>query len=179
MLSNTFDNTQSTLSNKVNEDFDKIDVPYWEQTPIHSVDDLPIPNPLQQQFYLYYKTQFLQNRYLDIGENSNYAFVLMFDLADDYKKHKKYALLKEQLDTLAQHYPIVTQHIHRVILNAVTIVNQENAANILKSYNGVHDQLCQWVRSNEIIEIQGIKLTRGNFYVGECFRLPDNVIKYK
>lgn len=152
-------------------------IPYWEHTYIYSVADLQAANHLQKQFYRYFKAQFLQGHYLDIEDNSNYAFVLMFDLAEDYKMHKDYVLLKQQLDTLAEKYPIVAQYINRALLNVVATVNQEDAEKALKSFDKSRGQLCQWIKSNEIIEVQGIKLTRGNFYVGECFRLPDSVIK--
>lgn len=152
-------------------------IPYWEHTYIYSVADLQTANHLQKQFYRYFKAQFLQGHYLDIEDNSNYAFVLMFDLAEDYKMHKDYVLLKQQLDTLAEKYPIVAQYINRALLNVVATVNQEDAEKALKSFDKSRGQLCQWIKSNEIIEVQGIKLTRGNFYVGECFCLPDSVLK--
>lgn len=152
-------------------------VPYWEHTYIYSVTDLQETNHIQKQFYHYFKAQFLQECYLDIEDNSNYAFVLMFDLADDYKKHKDYKLLKHQLDTLSENYPEVAGYINRVLLQAVTAVNQEEAEYALQSYDKSLGQLCRWVTSDEIIEVQGIKLTRGNFYIGECFRLPDNIIQ--
>ena len=56
------------------------DVPYWEHTYIYSVVDLQKANHQQRQFYRYFKAQFLKERYLDIDDNSNYVFVLMFDL---------------------------------------------------------------------------------------------------
>ncbi len=152
-------------------------VPYWEHTYIYSVVDLQKANHQQRQFYRYFKAQFLKERYLDIDDNSNYVFVLMFDLADDYKTHRNYELLKQQLNTLAEHYPIVASYINRAISQVVTTVNQENAENALQSYDKSRGQLCRWVKSNEVIEVQGIKLTRGNFYIGECFRLPDKIIR--
>jgi len=164
--------------NKIENDiFATIGIPYWEHTYIYSIDDLQAANHQQKQFYRYYKAQFLQGHYLDIEDNSNYAFVLMFDLADDYKNHKDYVLLKQQLDTLAEKYPIVAQYINKALLNVVATVKQEDAEKALKSFDKSRGQLCQWIKSNEIIEVQGIKLTRGNFYVGECFCLPDSVLK--
>lgn len=172
------DSTNLSKQNKIENDVcATAGVPYWEHTYIYSVDDLQAANHLQRQFYRYFKIQFLQGQYLDLEDNSNYAFVLMFDLADDYKNHKDYMLLKQQLDTLAENYPIVEQYTNRALLNVVSIVNQEDAEKALKFFDKSHGQLCQWIKSNEIIEVQGIKLTRGNFYIGECFCLPDSVLK--
>ena len=173
-----FDSTNLSKQHKIELDIcATTSVPHWEHTYIYSVDDLQSANHQQKQFYSYFKVQFLQGQYLDLEDNSNYAFVLMFDLAEDYKKHKDYMLLKQQFDTLAEKYPIVAQYINRTLLNVVSIINHEDAKKALKSFDKSHGQLCQWIKSNEIIEVQGIKLTRGNFYVGECFRLPDRVIK--
>ena len=178
IMSSIYDGTELSLQNKVDEDIcEPVVVPYWEHTYVYSVDDLQAANRLQRNFYRFFKEQFLKENYLDIDDNSNYAFVLMFDLAEDYKKHKNYALVKQQLDTLAVKYPVVIPYINRTLLNVVSFVNQENAENTLKSVDKSRGQLCKWIKSNEIVEVQGIKLTRGNFYVGECFRLPDNVIR--
>lgn len=151
--------------------------PYWEHTYVYSVADLQKANNQQRQFYYYFKAQFLKERYLDIEGNSNYAFVLMFDLADDYKKHKDYELLRQQLETLAENYPIVARYINRAISEVVTTVNQEEAKRSLQSYDKSRGQLCRWVTHGETIEVQGITLTRGNYYIGECFRLPDSIIR--
>ena len=152
-------------------------VPYWEHIYVYSVVDLQKANNLQRQFYYYFKAQFLKERYLDIEDNSNYAFVLMFDLADDYKKHKDYELLRQQLETLAENYPIVARYINRAISEVVATVNQEEAKRSLQSYDKSRGQLCRWVAHGETVEVQGIKLTRGNYYIGECFRLPDSIIR--
>lgn len=152
-------------------------VPYWEHTYIYSVADLQRANHLQKQFYHYFRAQFLKERYLDIKDNSNYAFILMFDIADDYKEHKDYDLLKHQLNTLAENYPVVARYINKAITQVVTTVKQEKSENVLRSYDKSRGQLCRWVTPNEAVEVQGVKLTRGNFYIGECFRLPDSIIR--
>lgn len=122
MTSSIYDGTELSLQNKVDEDIDEpVVVPYWKHTYIYSVDDLQAANHLQRHFYRFFKAQFLKENYLDIDDNSNYAFVLMFDLAEDYKKHKNYALVKQQLDTLAVEYPVVTPYINRTLLNVITV----------------------------------------------------------
>ncbi|MBP3355948.1 MAG: TerB N-terminal domain-containing protein [Rikenellaceae bacterium] len=173
-----FDRFRISRQNRYDDDVCPTEgVPYWEHTYVYSVVDLQKANNLQRQFYNYFKAQFLKERYLDIENNSNYAFVLMFDLADDYKKHKDYELLQQQLETLAENYPVVAQYINRALSEVVTTVNREEAESTLQSYDKSRGQLCKWVTPNETIEVQGIKLTRGNFYIGECFRLPDSIIR--
>lgn len=153
------------------------EVPYWENKYIYSADELDSANMQQKKFYNFFKTQFLDGHYLDISENWNYAFVLMFDLADAYKKHMDYELLNNQLQTLAGKYPIVGNYIDNTIREVVLAAKQKNAEKDLQSYDKSKGQLCRWITSDEIIEVQGIKLTRGNFYIGECFLLPQYIIK--
>lgn len=64
-------------------------VPYWEHTYVYSAGYLENANRVQKQFYNYFKEEFLKGHYLNIENNSNYAFVLMFDLCDDYKKTQR------------------------------------------------------------------------------------------
>lgn len=155
-----FDRFRISRQNRYDDDVCPTEgVPYWEHTYVYSVVDLQKANNLQRQFYNYFKAQFLKERYLDIVNNSNYAFVLMFDLADNYKKHKDYELLQQQLETLAENYPVVAQYINRALSEVVTTVNREEAESTLQSYDKSRGQLCKWVTPNEIIEVQGIKLT--------------------
>ena len=152
-------------------------VPYWEHTYVYSASYLENANQVQKQFYNHFKEEFLKGHYLNIEDNSNYVFVLMFDLCDDYKKHKNYDLLKLQLDKLAENYPVTARYTSKTLLDSVIAVNQEDAENTLKFYDKSRGQLCRWITSEEVVDVQGIKLTRGNFYIGECFLLPNNIVE--
>lgn len=152
------------------------EVPYWKHMYVYSVADLQNANPEQEQFYYHFKASFFEGDFLDIKDNSNYAFVLMFDIADDYRRHKNSELLKRQLETLAENYPVVAGYINNTLSKTIIVGNQEEAERELQSYNKSRGQLCRWVQSNEVVEVQGVKLTCGNFYIGECFLLPDSII---
>lgn len=99
----------------------------------------------------------------------------MFDLCDDYKKHKNYDLLKLQLDKLAENYPVTARYTSKTLLNSIAALNQEETKNKLKYYNNSRGQLCKWVTPTMTVEVQGFNLTRGNFYIGECFLLPNYI----
>lgn len=150
-------------------------VPYWEHAYVYSASYLENANQVQKLFYNYFKEEFLKGHYLNIEDNSNYAFVLMFDLCDDYKTHKDYDLLKLQLDKLAENYPVTARYTSKTVLNSIAAFNQEETKNKLKSYNNSRGQLCQWVTPSMTVEVQGFNLTRGNFYIGECFLLPNYI----
>lgn len=170
-------NNESSEDNVWNEKNTTNRVPYWEHTYVYSANYLQNANFEQKQFYKYFKKEFIRGNYIDIEGNYNYAFVLMFDLAEDYKKHKKYDLLKIQFDALADNYPLTAKYTSQTLSNAIIAVNQKNMENTLKTYDRSRGQLCQWITSKESIEVQGINLIRGNFYIGECFLLPKNIIK--
>lgn len=152
------------------------EVPYWEHTYVYSADYLQNANQQQKLFYEHFKTQFCKGNYLDVKGNSNYAFILMFDLADDCKKHEDTELLKKQLDRLAKNYPVTARYVSQTLLKATIAIHLKEVETDLLSFDKSNGQLCRWVNSKEVIEIQGIKLTRGNFYIGECFLLPDDII---
>ena len=154
-----------------------IKVPYWKHAYVYSADFLQTANLQQRQFYNYFKEEFIKGHYLNIEENLNYAFILMFDLTEDYKKHKNYNLLKSQLSMLAENYPRTAVYTSKTLLDANIALNKEDSENALKFYDKSRGQLCRWVTPGESVEVQDFKLIRGNFYIGECFLLPNNIIK--
>ena len=153
------------------------DVPYWAPTYVYSASELSYANSAQKRFYNHFKEQFLKNIFIDVKGNLNYVYILMYDLADDYMCHRDYTLLKQQLDTLAEKYDIEERYIDNAIRQAVITVKQNDASGSLHHYDKAFGQRCRWIASGETMEIQGIKLERGNFYVGECFLLPTKLIK--
>lgn len=79
-------------------------VPYWSHTYVYSAAELNYASKEQQKFYFVYKTNFLSGVCLDIEDNSNYAFILLFDLFVDFETHKDLEKLKEQIKRLGEAY---------------------------------------------------------------------------
>lgn len=79
-------------------------VPYWSHTYVYSAAELNYASKEQQKFYFVYKTNFLSGVCLDIEDNSNYAFILLFDLFVDFEIHKDLEKLKEQIKRLGEAY---------------------------------------------------------------------------
>lgn len=170
--------TKDSFESEVgNNNHQIIKVPYWKHTYVYSADYLQTANRQQRQFYNYFKEEFIKGYYLNIEGNLNYAFILMFDLAEDYKRHKNYDLLKSQLSVLSENYPRTAAYTSKTLLDAIIALNKEDSEYALKSYDKSRGQLCRWVTPGESVEVQGFKLIRGNFYIGECFLLPNNIIK--
>jgi hypothetical protein len=80
-------------------------VPYWAHQYVYSNSELNGANAKQKEFYQFFKLNFLNGIYFDIEGNSNYAFILLFDLLNDYEYHKSISKLEKQLKDLGQNYP--------------------------------------------------------------------------
>jgi hypothetical protein len=83
----------------------------WDPGYIYSYDELNRANKAQQEFYQYFKEQFLSNKFIDLESNNSYAFILMFDLLKSIhgsnKNDFEYSLLQ-----LASNYPITDSYVY-------------------------------------------------------------------
>lgn len=165
----------------------------WPHFYVYSADDINKANDKQEQFYNYFKSEFLKNNCIDIEGNWNYAFILMFDLVEDYKKHKDINKVREQLATLEANYPKTSRYtkqtLNRAIYNEPTATSalsvNINISDILSRLNNEHKhsqdkltQKCKWINDGEVVEVGGVKLKKGNFYLGEKFLLPEEYRRY-
>lgn len=80
-------------------------VPYWRHQYVYSYSEINSASNEQRRFYKTYKANFLNGIYMDIDGNTNYAFVLLFDLLNEYDNHKDTEKLEKQLKELGLHYP--------------------------------------------------------------------------
>ncbi len=165
----------------------------WSHFYVYSADDIKKADDKQKEFYYYFKSEFLLNNYIDIEDNWNYAFVLMFDLVEDYKTHKNINKIQEQLAIIGTNYPKTSRYTKQALNKAIhnepsrtSILSVNiNISKILSRINNEPtpskeklSQKCRWVNAGEDIELFGIRLTRGNFYLGEKFLLPEEHRSY-
>lgn len=87
------------------ENTNKIKAPFWAHTYVYSIRDLDNASAEQKEFYSYFKNQFKQNQFINIEGNTNYAFILYFDLLKEYEKHNDIELLEKQFTLLGQICP--------------------------------------------------------------------------
>lgn len=80
-------------------------VPYWAHHYVYSYYEINSATVEQKRFYRIFKTSFLNGEYFDLEGNTNYAFILLFDLLNDYDSHKEISKLENQLKVLGQCYP--------------------------------------------------------------------------
>jgi hypothetical protein len=80
-------------------------VPYWAHNYVYSYSELNGASVEQKKFYNIFKINFLNGEYFDLDGNTNYAFILLFDLLNEYDNHKDISKLERQLKILGQNYP--------------------------------------------------------------------------
>jgi len=80
-------------------------VPYWAHHYVYSYSELNSASVEQKKFYNIFKIYFLIGEYFDLEGNTNYAFILLFDLLNEYDSHKDISKLESQLKILGQYYP--------------------------------------------------------------------------
>lgn len=77
-------------------------VPYWTGRYIYSNNELEYATQEQKKFYYYFKKEFINGKIVDIDDNTNYAFILYFDLLDEYYYHRDLKLLEKQFKLLGE-----------------------------------------------------------------------------
>jgi hypothetical protein len=79
-------------------------VPNWAHHYVYSYAEINGATVEQKRFYSIFKNGFLNGEYLDLAGNTNYAFILLFDLLNEYENHKDIPKLEKQLQALGQCY---------------------------------------------------------------------------
>jgi hypothetical protein len=80
-------------------------VPHWAHHYVYSFSEIESATTEQKKFYSIFKSNFLNGIYFDLEGNTNYSFILLFDLLNDYDTHKNINKLESELKILGQCYP--------------------------------------------------------------------------
>lgn len=112
-------------------------VPYWQHHYVYSFSEIHSATPIQQRFYKFLKGSFLKGVYIDLEGNTNYAFILFFDLLEEFLKHKDQAKVEAQLDILAKCYPKTSGYAIPELIKRLEILGHYDAIQKLreKQYN--------------------------------------------
>lgn len=92
-------------------------VPYWDHHYVYQANEINYANAAQQAFYRNFKQAFLNGTYLNLEGNTNYAFVLYFDLIQDYRQHKDFKKLEKQFKELEQICDRVSSYCNNFLFN--------------------------------------------------------------
>lgn len=150
----------------------------WPHTYVYGTDELKRATVEQQSYYKYFKEQFLASNFLDLEENLNYAFVLMFDLADHCMNEDELEELEKNLGLLGEHYPKTLRYIDQTLDKVHDRFLAKQSKEILSNLENTEDSTARWIKEGEEITVAGMKLTRGNFYLGNYLCVPKENIMY-
>jgi hypothetical protein len=80
--------------------------PPWENLgPYEFENNLVFPNKEQLDFYNYFKEQFLNGEYVDVGGMRNYVRLLIYEIRDKYSNDFDFEFLTTHYALLREHYP--------------------------------------------------------------------------
>lgn len=106
-------------------------VPVWNDRNVYSLRSLDSASIQQKQFYALLKSEFIKGHYLDIGDNVNYLYVLMYDFENDFKINKSYEALSNNLEAMVANYPNMRFYKNDTLIGALfTFVYENNWKNL-------------------------------------------------
>lgn len=123
-------------------------IPFWSHHYVYSYEEILSASTEQKIFYQSFKALFLKGEFLDIEGNSNYAFILLFDLINDYVNHRNIVLVEQQLEDLGACYPRTKAYTLSSLIKKLRQIgdievisqlkNQQGATNINNQLNGYY-----------------------------------------
>ena len=92
------------------------EIPQWNQKYIYSLNDLSYATEIQKSFYFIYKNEFKNGNFIDLKGNSNYCFVLLYDLLNEYEQTQDLQLLHNYYENLQNYYPITQSYAKSILI---------------------------------------------------------------
>ena len=114
------------------------DVPYWEHHYVYSYSELNSASDDQKKFYNIFKINFLNGDCFDLEGNTNYAFILLFDLQNEYENHKDIAKLESQLKILGKYYPKTKSYGVSFLIQKMRLVGDNESISRFQNENSYH-----------------------------------------
>lgn len=158
--------------------YDSVYVPEWPHKYIFGVSDLDDANEKQKDFYYRFKNAFLSGAYFNLQGNSNYAFILMFDLAEECKSRDDLVILQNNLSILGERYSKIGNYTQKVLKDTkAKIIALESEISLIELEKSSSSKP-KWVKPGEETVVAGVKLSRGYFYLGSYLDVNKENILY-
>ncbi|MDH6253401.1 hypothetical protein M2347_003128 [Chryseobacterium sp. H1D6B] len=114
-------------------------VPYWPHQYVYSYDEINYATQEQQNFYDKFRTEFFKGNVLSLNGNTNYAFILLFDLLNDFEVHKDYKKIEYQLEMLGNTFPRTKSYGVSFLLKKLEEYNMDEEAEHFREKNQQYD----------------------------------------
>ncbi len=115
-------------------------VPTWSHQYVYSHTEIYSATSQQKIFYNSFKNSFFNNEYLDLEGNSNYAFILLFDLLNEYENHKDIQKLEKEFQVLGQYYPKTKSYGTSFLIQKMQSKGDSDGVSRLRSVTGYNYQ---------------------------------------
>ncbi len=150
----------------------EIPVPYWAHQYVYSSEEIKVAGRSQREFYEYFKSKFLEGICLDVKGNTNYPFILLFDLRDEYRETGDYGSFKNRMNLLCKAYDITAKYAQDELEKVEVSFREKRYADTFADYLNKKECEAKWVPLQSDVEIHGRKMSRGGFYVGKYIPVP-------
>jgi len=100
-------------------------VPTWAHQYVYSYSEINGASTDQKLFYDFFKSRFLNGVYLDVEGNSNYYFILLFDLLEEYENHKNITKLESQMDCISKYYPKTRPYAKKFLIEKMHVAGYQ------------------------------------------------------
>lgn len=108
-----------------------IPVPEWQHFYVYNKEDISSASWPIRLFYSYFKKCFLRGHFIDLEGNNNYAFILLYDIRDQYSTLPE--RLASLLKNLAEKYPVTKGYaIETIFKYAGSAISDEEALRYIK-----------------------------------------------
>lgn len=114
-------------------------VPYWPHQYVYSYDEINYATQEQRNFYDKFRAEFLKGNILSLNGNTNYAFILLFDLLNDFEVHKDYIKIEYQLEMLGNTFPRTKSYGVSFLLEKLEEFNMDDEAEYFREKNQQYD----------------------------------------
>ncbi|WP_304343891.1 tellurite resistance TerB C-terminal domain-containing protein [Chryseobacterium koreense] len=114
-------------------------VPYWPHQYVYSYDEIKYATREQRNFYDKFRAEFLKGNVLSLNGNTNYAFILLFDLLNDFEVHKDYKKIEHQLEMLGNTFPRTKSYGVSFLLQKLEEYNMDDEAEHFRERNQQYD----------------------------------------
>lgn len=115
-------------------------VPYWPHQYVYSYSEIKSASIEQKKFYNTFKDNFLNDYFIDLEGNTNYAFILLFDLLNDYDSHRDLSKLENQLKILGRCYPKTKSYGISFLIEKMELDGYSDDISRLKAENNISRQ---------------------------------------
>ncbi|RZK39129.1 MAG: hypothetical protein EOO90_19915 [Pedobacter sp.] len=111
---------------------DSTEVPNWAHTYIYGYAELERATHEQKAFYDKFKVKFLTGKWVDLAGNTNYAFILLFDLLKQFNIHKNIRLLEEHMNSVSAFYPKTSSYAKKFLLEKMREIGDQEGLDRLE-----------------------------------------------